>query len=127
MILAATILLITAVLAFVLLVRPRDAALAIATSAVAYLEERKGVVDDNLRDLNFEFGLGKLSAADYERSKALLEEELAMVTAEIARRSTAAPPKPASDPLRCPHCGARFDKPMKFCGECGKTMPEVQA
>ena len=22
----------------------------------------------------------------------------------------------------CPHCGAKFQKPMKFCGECGKAM-----
>ena len=26
------------------------------------------------------------------------------------------------DPLVCPHCGAKFHKPMKFCGECGKAM-----
>ncbi len=132
MILTATILLTAAVLAFVLLVRPRDAEVAEATSSVVYLEERKGVIYDNLRDLNFEYGLGKLSEADYERSKLLLENELAMVMAEIDRRTGAPPPKPAApqpapDPLRCPHCGARFERPMKFCGECGKTMPEVHA
>ena len=27
-----------------------------------------------------------------------------------------------AEPLVCPHCGAKFAKPMKFCGECGKAM-----
>ena len=32
-------------------------------------------------------------------------------------------PKPRSiDPLACPHCGARFPQPLRFCGECGKPM-----
>ena len=22
----------------------------------------------------------------------------------------------------CPHCGAEFEKRLKFCGECGKAM-----
>jgi membrane protease subunit (stomatin/prohibitin family) len=22
----------------------------------------------------------------------------------------------------CPHCNAKFEKAMKFCGECGKAM-----
>jgi predicted amidophosphoribosyltransferase len=26
----------------------------------------------------------------------------------------------------CPKCGATFDKPMKFCGECGAAMGEVR-
>jgi len=26
----------------------------------------------------------------------------------------------------CPSCGAQFDKPLKFCGECGKPMGATQ-
>jgi predicted amidophosphoribosyltransferase len=26
------------------------------------------------------------------------------------------------DGKTCPHCSAKFDQPMKFCGECGKAM-----
>jgi rRNA maturation endonuclease Nob1 len=31
---------------------------------------------------------------------------------------------PAASPKKnaCPSCGATFDKPLKFCGECGKPM-----
>jgi uncharacterized OB-fold protein len=38
----------------------------------------------------------------------------------------AAPQPRAIDPLKCPHCGAKFPQPLKFCGECGKAM-KVQA
>jgi rRNA maturation endonuclease Nob1 len=31
-------------------------------------------------------------------------------------------PKPAPANNTCPACGAKFDKPLKFCGECGKAM-----
>lgn len=61
----------------------------------------------------------------------VLQNELAGVLAEIDRVLQVAPVatavKPAPDPLTCPHCGARFDKVMKFCGECGKPMTEAGA
>lgn len=134
MILAVSILLIAGVLAFVLLVRPTDLPPEPPPSPTEHLEERKAVIYENLRDLQFEYRLGKLSDEDYQKTKAGLQNELASIMAEIDRLAPAAPaaakPSPTSaapDPLRCPSCGARFDKPMKFCGECGKPMPEVKA
>src|SRR5882724_2341240 len=50
-----------------------------------YLRERKDVVYENLRDLNFEYRAGKLSEADYESLKNNMEEEAAQVLEEIAR------------------------------------------
>ncbi len=50
-----------------------------------YLQERKDVVYENLRDLNFEFRAGKLSVEDYDSLKASLEEEAAAILAESAR------------------------------------------
>jgi len=52
---------------------------------LTYLRERKEVVYENLRDLNFEYKAGKLPDADYQSIKASLEEEAAAVLAEIAR------------------------------------------
>lgn len=52
---------------------------------VAYLRERKEVVYDNLRDLNFEYKAGKFPEADYQAMRASLEEEAAQVLAEIDR------------------------------------------
>ena len=52
---------------------------------LSYLLERKEVVYDNLRDLNFEYKAGKYPESDYETMRAQLEEEAAAVLAEIAR------------------------------------------
>jgi len=61
-----------------------------------YLRERKDVIYENLRDLNFEYRAGKFPDADYQSLKASLEDEAAAVLAEIARleeisRSPASP------------------------------------
>jgi hypothetical protein len=67
-----------------------------------------------------------------------LQKELAGVLAEVDRiklqlSPNGAVPPPAlapalkpPDPLTCPHCGAKFPQPLKFCGECGKPMKVVQ-
>ena len=48
-----------------------------------YLRERKDVIYENLRDLNFEFQAGKYPEADYERQRVGLEDEVALVIAEM--------------------------------------------
>ena len=52
---------------------------------LAYLQERKEAIYENLRDLNFEFKAGKFPPSDYQSMKTSLEEEAAAVLAEIAR------------------------------------------
>ncbi|HET7209344.1 MAG TPA: hypothetical protein VFI95_22400 [Terriglobales bacterium] len=59
-------------------------------SRVTYLRERKDVVYENLRDLNFEYRAGKFPEADYQSMKVSLEEEAAAILAEIARLETVA-------------------------------------
>jgi hypothetical protein len=51
---------------------------------LAYLYERKEVIYENLRDLNFENKAGKFSPEDYQGLQNSLEEEAARVLAEIA-------------------------------------------
>jgi hypothetical protein len=48
-----------------------------------YLRERKDVIYDNLRDLNFEFRAGKFPEEDYSRQREALEHEAAEVLAEM--------------------------------------------
>lgn len=135
MILAVAVALTAGVLAFVFLIRPEDLPPAEAPPPWAHLEEKRDILYDNLRDLNFEYGLGKLSDDDYAKAKATLQAELAQVNAELERmqaqasgkraKAAAAKAEPAPQPAPgtvCPHCGAKFDKPLKFCGECGKPM-----
>lgn len=57
---------------------------------LSYLRERKEVIYENLRDLNFEFKAGKFPDVDYQAMKTSLEEEAAAVLAEIARLEEAA-------------------------------------
>lgn len=48
-----------------------------------YLRERKDVIYENLRDLNFEYLAGKFPQQDYEEQRAGLEDEAARVLAEL--------------------------------------------
>jgi len=57
---------------------------------LAYLRERREVVYENLRDLNFEYKAGKFPETDYQAMKNSLEEEAASVLAEIAMLEEAA-------------------------------------
>src|ERR1700690_1747729 len=121
-------------LGWTILVRGKDIPEAPPVSPTAHLEERKAQIYENLRDLQFEFRVGKLSDGDYQKTKLDLQKELAKVMAEIdamtpqVKAKAAAAPAPAAvvkpkpDGKKCPHCGATFGQPLKFCGECGKAM-----
>jgi hypothetical protein len=52
---------------------------------LGYLRERKEVVYENLRDLNFEYNAGKVPDQDYASLKSSLEDEAAAILAEISR------------------------------------------
>jgi hypothetical protein len=94
-----------------------------------------------LRDLQFEYRLGKLSDEDYQQTKQALQRELAGVLAETeemikklgliptrvpAKRptpsQTQAPAAARSSGVSCPHCGASFPQALKYCGECGRAI-----
>jgi len=130
MVLSAAVVLAMGTILFTLLVRSQDVPEAPPVSPTAHLEERKAQIYENLRDLQFEFRLGKLSDADYQKTKLDLQRELAKVLAEIDAVAPPVPAKPVKtttpkakpDGKTCPHCNAKFDVPMKFCGECGKAM-----
>src|SRR5437762_726382 len=122
----AVVLVVLATVVFVLFIRNEDVPPPQPESPTRHLEERKAAIYENLRDLQFEFRVGKLSDADYQKTKLDLQRELAKVLAEIDAiqpvKPAAPPPKPKRDGKTCPHCGATFPQPLKFCGECGKAM-----
>lgn len=137
MVLPIAVLLTLGTLVFTLFVRAKDVPEAAPVSPTQHLDERKAQIYDNLRDLQFEYRLGKLSDDDYQKTKRDLQAELARVLAEIDAIKeqqpqvirTAAPktvlktvPKPDAEGTTCPHCGATFERALKFCGECGKAM-----
>jgi hypothetical protein len=142
MIFAAAAVLIVAVLAFTLVVRQKDLPQPEPVSPTLHLEEKKKAIYDNLRDLQFEYRMGKLSDEDYSATKLELQRELAAVLAEIDNvlKKTAQKPAEGAGTVRpqeagaarahmkspakcvCPHCLAEFPQPMKFCGECGRAI-----
>ena len=135
MVIAASAVLCAAVMAFLLFIRPQDLPVTPAISPFAHLDERKASIYENLRDLQFEYRLGKMSDEDYQRSKTDLQKELARVLAEVERvaQTQAKPVKVKSVPQQvkpaaavnrfvCPNCQAEFAQALKFCGECGKPM-----
>jgi len=83
MVLPIAVLLTVGTLMFTLLVRAKDVPDAMPVSPTQHLEERKAQIYDNLRDLQFEYRLGKLSDEDYQKTKRDLQAELARVLAEI--------------------------------------------
>lgn len=117
---------------FTLFIRSKDVPEPAPVPPAAHLEQRKSQIYENLRDLQFEFRLGKLSDADYQKTKLDLQGELAKVLAGIeavqpkqskaAAAPAPAPARKAQESAQCPHCGATFAQPMKFCGQCGKAM-----
>jgi hypothetical protein len=123
---AAAVLLTVGAIAFTLFIREKDVPKPETTTGYEHLEQRRARIYENLRDLQFEYRVGKLSDADYQTTKQTLQGELAAAMAEIDKLKGLAPPaqaKPKPDPgTTCPHCGAKFPAPMKFCGECGKAM-----
>jgi hypothetical protein len=52
-------------------------------SRLAFLRERKEVVYENLRDLNFEYKAGKFPEPDYLAMRSSLENEAAAILAEM--------------------------------------------
>jgi cytochrome c-type biogenesis protein CcmI len=140
MILFVAALLTVGAVAFTVFVRAKDLPEPEPESPTRHLEERKATIYENLRDLQFEYRVGKLSEADYKQTKQDLQRELAAVLAEIdsfvkpqapaaakpapvTPKTSAVPEKPqAAASTVCPRCGASFPKPLKFCGECGKPM-----
>jgi len=139
---------VAAVLVLTLLVRQKDLPVPEPVSPTLHLEERKKAIYDSLRDLQFEYRMGKFSDEDYASTKLELQRQLSVVLSEIEKVAArmqqpgaTAAAEPAEAPeLReapaqafvsgdhgpvcvCPHCRAEFPQPMKFCGQCGQSIP----
>ena len=137
MIIALACVIAIVVIAFILGVRAKDLPEPEPESPFLHLDERKAAIYENLRDLQFEYRVGKLSDQDYQNTKKDLQRELASVLAEVdalkARLNGAEQvvvqvvPRNTLNGLVCASCGAKFEKPLKFCGECGKPMKVAQS
>ena len=82
-VLGACLALAIATLLFIFYIQPDASDLAPHRSKLDQLMERRDTIYDNLRDLRFEFRSGKYSEGDYDAMKTSLENEAAVVLAEI--------------------------------------------
>lgn len=83
MLAAIAVLVVVAAALLTLRIRDRDLEPPEDVSPFQHLDERKARIYENLRDLQFELRLGKMSDDDYKKSKLALQAELAGVLAEV--------------------------------------------
>ena len=83
MLIAIAIVLVVFAMALPLLVSHASLPQPEPVSPTRHLEEKKAVIYENLRDLQGEYRMGKLSDEDYQLTKRDLQKELAIVLAEI--------------------------------------------
>src|SRR5260370_18772604 len=90
----------TAVFLFIFYIQPDASDLAPHRTKLDQLLERRDTIYDNLRDLKFENRAGKYSEGDYETMRDTLENEDAIVVAEIEKvtESQLSRPRPAARP-----------------------------
>jgi len=75
--------LFTVILFFYVFYTEEDVPVGEEKTRLGYLYERKDVIYDNLRDLNFEYKAGKFPDGDFEAMRSTLEAEAAQVLGEI--------------------------------------------
>ena len=93
-----------------------------------YLINRKTALYRNIRDLEFEHGMGRLSEADFQQLEMMYKGEAVEILQKLDRLNglgtTANRPnlkqKPQMD--KCPACGAEIIPGKKFCADCGARL-----
>ena len=95
-VLGACLALAMATVLFIFYIQPDASDLAPHRTKLDQLMEQRDTIYDNLRDLRFEFRSGKYSEGDYEAMKTGLENDAALVLAEIDRVTEAQVRRPRS-------------------------------
>ena len=101
------------------------------------LQRKKEVILGNIQDLDFEYKCGKLSEEDYQKIRAEMSAEAALVFQEVEHLESSAEldalirreisarktkSKAASPTTNCPTCGSKNPITNKFCAECGAKL-----
>src|SRR6266849_4097112 len=82
-VLGACVALAVATMLFIFYIQPDASDLEPHRTKLDQLFERRDTIYDHLRDLRFEYRSGKYSEGDFEAMKTALENEAALVVAEI--------------------------------------------
>lgn len=131
LLIAGVVVLVVAVLAFVVepLIRPDGSPLDGATSQSEELFRRRDRVYAELRELEFDYRVGKVTAEDYADGRQQLEIEAARILQAIDVEIKAIDEgierevRRLRENLRsCPSCGAAIAPSARFCAACGEPL-----
>jgi hypothetical protein len=111
----------------------------LAETELDRLRARKAMVYSNLKDLEFEYKMGRLSDGDFRRLESGYKSEAATILQkldqlgaakdlddtierDIAARKTRLFPGTAQEIRRCPSCGSESTVGKKYCADCGGKL-----
>ena len=98
-----------------------------------FLDERKEMVYEGLRDLQMEYRMEKLSDTDYQELKLSYQHHLAELLEEASRFAEISNPihdTAAAETVvagRCRLCGQDNLAANRFCGSCGAELKPAEA
>lgn len=99
------------------------------------LQDRKTIIYKSIKDLEFEFKMGRLSDADFKQLDAGYKNDAAIILQEmeklgvaeeldtrIEKEIAAHKKKLERGSTKCPSCGAETASGKKFCADCGHPI-----
>lgn len=99
------------------------AAIAGENASAALLRERQTALKLSLRDIEYEFSVGKMEKADFER----LQNEFLSEWESLEAKLAALPAEPVAVPPAnsCPQCGTAIIAAARFCHACGAKLAQL--
>ncbi len=111
----------------------------LAETEMDRLLNRKAIIYSNLKDLNFEYKMGRLGEADFHRLESGFKTEAAGILQkldhlgiekdldediekEVATRKIKLDPRKERNAGVCPSCGAHIAPGKRFCADCGHRL-----
>ena len=95
------------------------------------LEQDKVTVLRAIKDLEFDFGMKKVSEADYQDMLGRLKQRALLIMEQLDLIPPDAPAKSAAKTVAasraavCPRCSTSNDGDAKFCKQCGEKLGSV--
>lgn len=109
----------------------RDAVPVIGQRQRDVLEQDKQTVLRAIKDLEFDFGMKKVSEADYQDMLGRLKQRALLIMEQLeqipAVSAPATPPVPRLRAATCTRCRTTNDGDAKFCKQCGESLGSVHA
>jgi hypothetical protein len=96
------------------------------------LEQDKVTVLRAIKDLEFDYGMKKVSEVDYQDMLGRLKQRALLIMEQLDQIPPDAPTAPtktaaAGRAAKCPRCSTNNDGDAKFCKQCGEQLGSVHA